>query len=205
MFDFLPSWNQRSQDLNNSFPWLASLLIRTGILHKHAKILLLGLDNAGKSTLFYRLSTDRLGVLQPTIKPNSEELLIHNVRCATFDLGGHRQARRLWRDYFLEVHGIVFLVDAKEQERFGEVRAELDALREVEGLEGVPIMVLGNKIDDPAAVSENELRDALGWSLVDYHMVRGDRAEMQRIELFMCSIACRQGYGDGLRWLLEYL
>lgn len=184
-----------------------SVLYRLGLWQKNAKILFLGLDNAGKTTLMYMLRNERLAQCQPTQYPTSEELLIENIKFHAFDLGGHEAARRVWKDYYVDVSAVVFLVDAHDHQRFNEAKNELNALLGEECLAGVPFLVFGNKIDLPSAAGEDELRFSLG--IHDFTTGKSIRAaagqNIRPIELFMCSIAKKMGYGEGFRWVSQYI
>eukprot|EP00956_Cyclotella_meneghiniana_P009967 scaffold13761_cov74-Cyclotella_meneghiniana.AAC.11 len=179
------------------------------LYHKNAKLLFLGLDNAGKTTLLRMLKDNRAVSAEPTIHPNTEELIVGQLKLKAFDLGGHETARRLWQDYTTTVDGVVFLVDAIDRQRFPEAKRELDNLLSSEELRGVPFLVLGNKIDMPSAASEEELKYALG--LVDTY--GKDMASQYYendcgacpIEVFMCSVVRRMGYKDAFQWLSNFL
>ncbi|CAD1479162.1 unnamed protein product, partial [Heterotrigona itama] len=152
---------------------------------KSGKLLFLGLDNAGKTTLLHMLKDDRLAQHVPTLHPT----------------------RRVWKDYFPAVDAIVFLVDASDRSRLPESKAEFDALLTDEQLSACPVLVLGNKIDKPGAASEDELRNyfnlygqTTGKGKISRNEIPG-----RPLELFMCSVLKRQGYGEGFRWLAQYI
>ena len=183
------------------------LLNSLGLYNKNAKILFLGLDNAGKTTLMHMLRDDRLAQHAPTQHATSEELQIAGVNFQAFDLGGHEIARKVWGDYFAKCDAVVYLVDSADRDRFGESRAELDALLSDDALAGVPFVILGNKVDLPEAASEDEIRYALG--LANATTGKGKATDkdsgIRPIEIYMCSVVRRMGFSEGFKWVAQYI
>uniref|UniRef100_A0A3Q3X6W9 small monomeric GTPase n=1 Tax=Mola mola TaxID=94237 RepID=A0A3Q3X6W9_MOLML len=176
----------------------SSVLQFLGLYKKSGKLVFLGLDNAGKTTLLHMLKDDRLGQHVPTLHP-SEPLTLKFVFVHT--------ARRVWKNYLPAINGIVFLVDSADIPRLGESKAELDALMTDETIGNVPILILGNKIDRPEAISEERMRELFGLygQTTGKGTVPMKELNTRPLEVFMCSVLKRQGYGEGFRWLSQYI
>jgi GTP-binding protein SAR1 len=200
---FIVNWMK--ERVNDIMGWL-------GLLPENSKILFLGLDNAGKTTLLHMLRDDRMTTHNPTLHPHAEELYIGNRRFRAFDLGGHEAARRIWKDYYSDVDAIIFLVDAADRTRMPEAKNELHALFENEALRLVPFAILGNKIDIPTACGEDELRNCLQLpSVSSYGYNQGNqsggayRQGGGQVEVFMCTLVNKMGYGNAFKWISDCL
>eukprot|EP00075_Anas_platyrhynchos_P027040 XP_027316293.1 GTP-binding protein SAR1a [Anas platyrhynchos] len=171
---FLLEW------LYNGF---SSVLQFLGLYKKSGKLVFLGLDNAGKTTLLHMLKDDRLGQHVPTLHPTSEELTIAGMTFTTFDLGGHEQARRVWKNYLPAINGIVFLVDCADHSRLMESKVELNVSPSFSFLSPSSCPLAG------FPQGNVPLKDL----------------NARPMEVFMCSVLKRQGYGEGFRWLSQYI
>ncbi|XP_038673048.1 ADP-ribosylation factor-like protein 14 [Scyliorhinus canicula] len=130
---------------------------------KQARILMLGLDAAGKSTLLYKLKFGNAEFLTVSTVGFNVEMLESSKRVAltVWDVGGQRQMRQFWPYYFQDTDGLVFVVDSADQGRMEDSRREFERLLKSECLKGIPVVVMANKQDLLDAMSAEEITKRL--------------------------------------------
>lgn len=140
-------------------------------LGKHeARILMLGLDAAGKTTILYKLKLGETVSSIPTIGFNVETVSpVKNVTFTVWDVGGQDKIRPLWKHYFHNTEGLVYVVDSADKERFNEAKEELYWILDSEDMGGVPVVILANKQDLPHAVSSADIAHKLGLPQIRSH------------------------------------
>ncbi len=133
---------------------------------QECRILMVGLDAAGKTTILYHFKLDELVTTIPTIGFNVETVEHKNVSFTVWDIGGQDKIRALWRLYFQETEGIIFVVDSNDRDRVQEAKAELFRLLKEEELKNCVLLVYANKQDLPNVMTTTELTDKLGLLLL---------------------------------------
>lgn len=128
------------------------------------RILMVGLDAAGKTTLLYRLKLAEVVATIPTIGFNVETVEYKNISFTVWDVGGQTIIRPLWRHYYTNTQGLIFVVDSSDLQRIKEAADELHMQLEEDDLKGVPVLVFANKQDLPRAMSVGEITEALRLS-----------------------------------------
>ena len=133
---------------------------------KHVRIIMIGLNGAGKTSILYQLKLSDLVETIPTIGFNVEEIRYKSLNISIWDMGGNNiiyenEVRKLWRHYYLEADGIIFVVDSTDKERFEQAKQALSLLIFDEELKGIPLLVYANKQDLNDAVYPNELFEYL--------------------------------------------
>lgn len=133
---------------------------------KEVRILILGLDNAGKTTILYKLQADEVVETIPTIGFNVETLSYKNLRFQVWDLGGQSSIRPYWRCYYPNTDAIIFVVDSADTDRINIAKSELTSMLQEEDLKSAKLLVFANKQDMPGAMDAGEVSLALGLDSV---------------------------------------
>merc|ERR1712149_128750 len=129
---------------------------------KDCRILMVGLDAAGKTTILYKLKLGEIVTTIPTIGFNVETVEYKNISFTVWDVGGQDKIRPLWRHYFQNTEGLIFVVDSNDRERIAEARDELNRMLAEDELREAVVLVFANKQDLPNAMNAAEITDKLG-------------------------------------------
>ncbi|KAH6760082.1 ADP-ribosylation factor-like A1A [Perilla frutescens var. hirtella] len=142
--------------------WLRSLFYK-----QEMELSLVGLQNAGKTSLVNAIATGGYSEdLIPTVGFNMRKVTKGNVTIKLWDLGGQRRFRSMWERYCRGVSAIVYVIDAADRDSIPITRSELHDLLKKPTLAGIPLLVLGNKIDKSEALAEQALIDQLGLNSI---------------------------------------
>jgi len=130
--------------------------------NKEMRVVMLGLDAAGKTTILYKLHIGEVLSTVPTIGFNVEKVQYKNVQFTVWDVGGQEKLRPLWRHYFNNTDGLIYVVDSLDRERIGKAKAEFQAIINDPFMRNSAILVFANKQDMKSAMTPMEVCEALG-------------------------------------------
>lgn len=160
----------------------------------------MGLDAAGKTTILYKLKLGELINTIPTVGFNVETVEYKNLNITIWDVGGQDMIRPLWRHYYHNTQGVIFVVDSADVDRIGSVKDgnsdssacdELHRLLNEDDLRDAPILVFANKQDLPNALSVDEVTQRLKLNQIRSH------------KWYVQASSAQSGDGiyEGLDWL----
>ena len=152
---------------------------------------MVGLDAAGKTTILYKLKLGEVVTTIPTIGFNVETVEYKNISFTVWDVGGQDKIRLLWRHYYQNTQGLIFVVDSNDRDRIDDAREELHKMLSEEELREATLLVFANKQDLPGAMNTQEVTEKLGL-----HTLSGRKWHIEGT----CA-----GNGDGLYEGLDWL
>jgi len=162
---------------------------------KEMRILMVGLDAAGKTTILYKLKLGEVVTTIPTIGFNVETVEYKNISFTVWDVGGQDKIRPLWRHYYQNTQGLIFVVDSNDRDRADDAKEELNKMLNEDEMRDAALLVFANKQDLPNAMPAAEVTEKLGLH------------NMRNRQWFIQSACATTGDGlyEGLDWMSRTL
>lgn len=167
-------------------------------------ILIVGLDNAGKTTFLEHVK-HKYAVRQykgipfekivPTIGMNMGQIDMKSDLLVLWDLGGQAELQTLWSKYYIDCHGVIYVIDSSDTHRLNDSYKSFEEMISHEDLINVPLLVLANKQDKPNAINAEEIKDVFNKSA----------SNLGKRDCMLHEISALTGAGieEGINWMLE--
>lgn len=171
-----------------------------GLVKEKAAVLVIGLDNSGKTTILNRLKPSKGGEVQevtPTIGFTLERFSQDRLSFTCFDMSGQSKYRSLWEKYYRNVQGIIWVIDSTDQFRMCVVKDELKAMLAHEDIKSgkAPILFFANKMDKPTALTPPDCLEHLEL----------DNITSREWHISASNALTGEGVPDGIQWLVGVL
>jgi small GTP-binding protein len=163
---------------------------------KETRVLMLGLDNSGKTTILYALKLNELITTIPTIGFNVESVKYKNLLLKIWDIGGQDKIRHLWKHYYINTNALIYVIDSSDTERFYIAKEEFYNIINEPDLQNIHILICANKTD---IINEN--KNVISY-IVDFFEL--EKLPNKWLVQPTCAIN-RTGIYEGIEWLYEQL
>ncbi|GAA5874890.1 hypothetical protein JCM3774_006560 [Rhodotorula dairenensis] len=140
---------------------LLTIIRKARLKERQVRVLMLGLDNAGKTTICKALLGEDVDQVSPTLGFNIRTIVHRGYTLNVWDIGGQTSLRPYWRNYFEQTDAVVWVVDSSDRARMDDCKRELHGLLQEERLMGASLLVFANKQDIRGAMSSDEISQAL--------------------------------------------
>jgi len=155
------------------------------------KICLVGLDNAGKTTILYQFLMNEVVHTSPTIGSNVEEVVWNNIHFVMWDLGGQESLRTAWNTYYSNTEFIILVIDSTDRERISVSKEELHRMLESDELNKASVLVFANKQDVAGCMTATEISQQLSLQNLRKH----------QWQIQACCALTGEGLYQGLEWI----
>ncbi|PKU81279.1 ADP-ribosylation factor-like protein 2 [Dendrobium catenatum] len=161
---------------------------------KEMRILMVGLDNSGKTTIVLKINGEDTSIISPTLGFNIKTIKYQKYSLNIWDVGGQKTIRSYWRNYFEQTDGLVWVVDSSDLRRMNDCRMELGNLLKEERLSGASLLILANKQDIQGALKPTEIAKVLNLDALD---------RTRHWNIVGCSAYNGDGLFEGFDWLVQ--
>ncbi|MEW5304981.1 MAG: hypothetical protein WDW38_010689 [Sanguina aurantia] len=160
---------------------------------KEMRLLMVGLDNAGKTTIVKRLNGEDITTISPTLGFNIKTMQYRGYKLNIWDVGGQKTLRPYWRNYYEKTDGLIWVVDSADLARLDDCRRELQQLLQEERLFGATLLIFANKQDLQSALCIKEIEQVLQFQSISKRHCR----------IVACSAVSGSGLLEGFDFMVK--